>query len=81
MPAFVGVKRGDAHETMHAGLRLQIAVGIGTGDGNRGAFDACLIARLKIQCLHLEPFLSAQRTYIRNSICAQSWDSVPPAPG
>ncbi len=29
----------------------------------------------------LKPARSAQRRYMRISICAQSWDSVPPAPG
>ncbi len=54
MPAFVGIMRRDAHETMHAGLRLQVAVRIGAGDRNGRALDAGLIAGLKIEGLHLE---------------------------
>ncbi len=37
---------------MHAFFRFQVAIGIATGDQQRGAFDACLVAVLEIHRFH-----------------------------
>ena len=60
---------------------LQIAVGVLPGDLDGGRLDARLLARQQVDDLGLEPRALAQRRYMRMSICAQSCDSVPPAPG
>jgi hypothetical protein len=65
---------------VHAAFSLEPAIGVVAADLDSGGFDAGLFALGLLQIFDLEAVLSAQRVYMRNSISAQSWLSVPPAP-
>ena len=54
LPAGVGVERADAHQPMHAGLALQVAVGVVADDAQRGAADAGFLVVELIDDLGLE---------------------------
>jgi hypothetical protein len=59
---------------------LQPAIGVVALDEDGRGLDARLFAVMDFQHLDLERRRSAQRVYMRNSMLAQSWLSVPPAP-
>ena len=48
-----GVEGADAHQPMHAGLGLQVAVGVLAAGDEVGALDARLVAGLEVGELHL----------------------------
>src|SRR6266446_3366970 len=73
MPSPCRIKRGNTYETMDTVLRFEIAKSITPYDLEHGVFDACFFTGLEIQ-----DFVCIS---VRSSICAQSCDSVPPAPG
>ncbi len=50
-----GVERRDAHQSVNAGLRLEIAVGVVARHGEGSALDAGLVSRLEIDHFGLEP--------------------------
>jgi len=79
--ALGGVEGRDAHQAMDTALAGQLPKGIFSDDGEGGGFDARLFAVLIVVHLGFEACCSAQRRYMRSSISAQSWLSVPPAPG
>ena len=54
MPASGGVERGDADQAVHAGLALEMAVGVLPGHLDRGRLDARLLAREQVDHLRLE---------------------------
>ena len=81
MPPRVGIVGRNAHEPVHARFGLQPAIGIVTLDREGGGFDAGFFAVMHFQDLDLvASWRSAQRVYMRSSMLAQSWLSVPPAP-
>ena len=57
MPPGVGIIRRNPHETMHAGFRLQPAIGIVALHQQRRGFDARLFTGGKFLQLHLEAAL------------------------
>jgi hypothetical protein len=63
-----------------AALGLEIAIGVLALDQQGRRLDPGLLARMMVDQLDLQPWRSAQRVYMRCSISAQSWLSVPPAP-
>ena len=65
---------------MHAGFGLEPAISVVTRDLDRRRFDAGFFALRFFEIFDLEAVLLRQRVYMRNSIEAQSWLSVPPAP-
>ena len=65
---------------MHAGFGLQPAIGVVALDLDRRRLDAGLFAGVISIVSTLNFRRSAQRVYMRSSIEAQSWLSVPPAP-
>ena len=75
------IKRRDTHEAMDTALAGEHAVGVFTFDLDCGGFDAASSPGVESRIVARKPFSSAQRRYMRRSISAQSWDSVPPAPG
>ena len=76
----LGVERRDAHQAVHAALGGQQAVGVAAPHDEGGRQDAGLLARVTSSTSMSKPRRSAQRRYMRSSISAQSWASVPPAP-
>ena len=56
------------------------AIGVVAADLDGSGFNAGLFALRLLEIFHLKTLLPAQRVYMRNSISAQSWLSVPPAP-
>jgi len=52
MPALVGIKRTDAHQSVHTAFRLQVTVSIRTLHEQGNALDPRLIAGLIIQDRH-----------------------------
>ena len=54
MTAAGGVVGGHAHQTVHAALAFQVAVGVEAVDAQGGAFDAAFVSRQLVQQLHLE---------------------------
>jgi hypothetical protein len=77
--AFESIGR-DAHQPVHARFGLQPAIGVVALDQHGRGLDAGLFAVVHFQHFDLEARRSAQRVYMRNSMLAQSWLSVPPAP-
>jgi hypothetical protein len=75
-----GIERRNSDQAVDAALRLEIAEGILAGGGKGDAFDARFVAGLKIDDVGFEPLRLHPSRYMRNSISAQSWASVPPAP-
>ena len=59
LTALVGVERGDAHQTVYAHFRLQIAVSVFPFDAERNAFQACAVARFAVEFKHLKAHLFA----------------------
>jgi hypothetical protein len=55
LTACVGVERRDAHQAVHAGLRLRVAVGVRSLQADRRALDAGALPRLLLEQLGLEP--------------------------
>ena len=80
VPPLLRVERADAHQTVHAALGGQQAVDVRAADRERGGLDPRLVAVLDLVDLGVEAVRSAHRVYMRSSISAQSWLSVPPAP-
>ena len=81
VPAVVLVERRQADEPVDALLGLDDAVRVVALERERGRLDAGLLARCRPRSAPaLKPRCSAQRRYMRSSISAQSWASVPPAP-
>jgi hypothetical protein len=66
---------------VHARLGRRIAVGVLALDLERGVLDPGFVAGLQIEHGVGVARRSHQRVYMRSSISAQSWLSVPPAPG
>jgi len=81
VPPRVGVEGRDAHQPVHADLRLQQAVSVVAVDLEGDGLDARALALQASVTTVGKPSRSAQRRYMRRSISAQSWLSVPPAPG
>ena len=54
VPTAGGIEGGDAHQPVHAGFSLEIAVYVGTQDFDGGAFQARLVAVQIIENLILE---------------------------
>jgi len=73
-------RTANSHQPMHAGFGFQPAIGVVTADLDGGRLDAGFFALVSSRYSILKPCFSAQRVYIRSSIEAQSWLSVPPAP-
>ena len=66
VPAAGGVEGGDAHQTVHAGLALEIAVSVFAGDLDGGAFQARPRRRPDNRGFYtVKPWRSAQWVYIR----------------
>ncbi len=81
VPARVGVEGRDAHQAVHAALGLELAIGVLALDLDGGGLDAgAPRPAVSSTSSTLKPCRSAQRVYMRSSISAQSWLSVPPAP-
>ena len=82
VPPRVGIERRDAHQPVHADFGLQQAVGVLAVDFEGDRLDARAFAFQPVGDDRSSKSLrSAQRRYMRSSISAQSWLSVPPAPG
>ena len=56
MAARIGVEGRDAHQPVHAQLRLEPAEGVVAADDEAGALDARLLPRLEVARLHLPAF-------------------------
>jgi hypothetical protein len=72
------VIRRDADEPMNAALGLEVSVGVIAGDLDDRVLDAGFSPGWRSSTLAVYPWRSAHRMYMRNSICAQSCDSVRP---
>ena len=81
MPAGIGVEGRNAHQAVHADFGLQHAVSVLAVDFESDGLDAGALAFQPVGDHGWKPSRSAQRRYMRRSISAQSWLSVPPAPG
>ena len=73
MTAAAGIERALTHQAVNAGFSTQPAVGVIANDFDGHRFNARDFTVLK-------PRASAQRRYMRISMLAQSWASVPPEP-
>ena len=56
MALAAGIEGRNSHQPVDAALRLEIAKGVPAGGGKGNAFDARLVAGLKIDDTGLEPF-------------------------
>ena len=81
MAAFCLIEWRDPHQPMHPCLTRKQAECELAGDGKCRRLDACFIAILNLIQVRFEALALGQRMYMRISISAQSWLSVPPAPG
>ncbi len=80
VPARVGVVRRNPDETVHARLGLEPAVGIVALMSSVADLMPASSPAVSSISSTLNFRRSAQRLYMRNSMRAQSWLSVPPAP-
>ena len=80
MPARVGVERRNAHQAVHADLRTQVTEGEFAGTSMVALLMPASSPGCSSRISNLKPFFCSQLMYMRSSMRAQSWDSVPPAP-
>ena len=79
--AFCLHQKAIFYKPVHPCFALQIAICILTVDSQGDALYSGLFPCNRSTISTLKPFRSAHLIYILISICAQSWLSVPPAPG
>ena len=81
VPPVRGVERREAHEAVDAALGLHDPVRVLAADGDGGRLEACLLACARLQGPPSRtPGRPPSGRYMRSSISAQSWASVPPVP-